>query len=68
MATQTEVELYNYEHFQGTASNFVDFRTHLPVGSQAPDFTGTSLDTGARTNLSEFWQEKDLLLEFGSIT
>jgi hypothetical protein len=35
MADQTEIEKYNYRDF--VSSDFLPFRTHLPVGSSAPD-------------------------------
>jgi hypothetical protein len=35
MAEQTEIAKYNYRDF--ISSDFLPFRTHLPVGSSAPD-------------------------------
>ena len=64
----TAVELYNYAAFAGGGSDFLGFRTKLPVGSSAPDFTATSLETGALVQLSEYWKEGDLVVEFGSLT
>lgn len=66
MAEQSEIEQYNYSDFVG--SDFVPFRTHLPVGSSAPDFQAALLDTGQPVRLSEFWKKGDLLIEFGSLT
>lgn len=67
MITQTEIEVYNYDRFVG-GDNFLAFRTVLPVGSMAPDFPATLLETGKQVHLSEFWRERDVLIEFGSLT
>ncbi len=67
MSTQAEVEAYNYAEFVGT-DNFMSFRTILPVGSQAPDFPATLATTGREVRLSDYWQDRDLLVEFGSLT
>ena len=64
----TAIEQYNYAAFAGGGSDFLGFRTKLPVGSAAPDFTATSLETGALVSLSEYWKESDLVVEFGSLT
>lgn len=66
MVEQGEIERYNYTEFVG--SDFLSFRTHLPVGSPAPDFQAILLETGQPVRLSEFWQKGDLLIEFGSLT
>jgi hypothetical protein len=66
MNEQTEIERYNYSDFVG--SDFLPFRTHLPVGSAAPDFQATSLETGRSVRLSDYWKKSDLLIEFGSLT
>jgi len=58
---------YNYTVFEGK-EDFVRFRIILQVGSPAPDFTTTSLDTGQPVQLSDYWQERDVLIEFGSLT
>lgn len=68
MAIQTEVEWYNYAEFALSGSEFLDFRTILPVGAKAPDLTLTDLDSGQIVQLSEYWKDKDLLVEFGSLT
>lgn len=67
MTNQTEVEEYNYSVFVGS-EEFVAFRTLLPVGSSAPDFQATLLDTGQSIRLSEYWKKRDVLIEFGSLT
>jgi hypothetical protein len=66
MSNQTEIERYNYSEFVG--SDFLPFRTHLPVGSPAPDFQATLLETGRLVQLSDYWKRGDLLIEFGSLT
>src|SRR5574341_1126572 len=66
MDEQAEIEKYNYSEFVG--SEFLPFRTHLPVGSPAPDFQATLLESGRSVQLSEFWKKGDLLVEFGSLT
>ncbi len=66
MANQIEIETYNYSDFVG--SDFLPFRTHLPVGSAAPDFEAKLLENGERVKLSEYWKSGDVLIEFGSLT
>ena len=58
---------YNYTIFEGK-EDFIQFRTTLQVGSPAPDFTATLLETGQSIRLSDYWQDRDLLIEFGSLT
>ncbi len=67
MPEATEIEQYNYREFVGS-DNFLSFRTALPVGSRAPDFTATLLATGEPVRFSDYWRDRDLLLEFGSLT
>jgi hypothetical protein len=66
MANQIEIERYNYSDFVG--SDFLPFRTHLPVGSSAPDFEAKLLENGEQVKLSEYWKNGDVLIEFGSLT
>jgi hypothetical protein len=66
MADQTEIEIYNYSDF--VSSDFLPFRTHLPVGSSAPDFQAIMLETGHTVRLSDYWKNNDLVVEFGSLT
>ena len=66
MPDQFEIETYNYSDFVG--SDFLPFRTHLPVGSSAPDCQATVLETGQPAQLSDYWKKGDLLVEFGSLT
>ena len=60
-------EAYNYAVFEGT-DDFLAFRTALPVGSPAPDVDVTLADDGAAARLSDFWRDRDLVVEFGSLT
>ena len=70
MATMTEIETYNYANFGpgSSASDFAKFREHMKVGDKAPDFPATLLDTGETVQLSDYWKDQDLLIEFGSLT
>ncbi len=58
---------YNYTVFEGK-EDFVTFRTILQVGSAAPDFSAVMLETGQTVRLSDYWRERDVLVEFGSLT
>lgn len=60
-------EQYNYATFEGT-DDFFAFRSALQVGSAAPDGPVFSLNDEAMVPLSQFWQGRDLLIEFGSLT
>jgi hypothetical protein len=66
-ADAVECEAYNYATFEGT-DDFLAFRTALPVGSAAPDAEVIVADGGEPARLSEYWRERDLLIEFGSLT
>ena len=65
MNDQGEIEKYNYSDFVG--SDFLPFRTQLPVGSSAPDFQAVLLETGQAVRLSDYWKQNDLVVEFGSL-
>ena len=67
MALKSEIETYNHAEFIGD-SDLLAFRNHPQVGSKAPDFTATLLDTGQPVQLSDYWRRGDVLMEFGSIT
>ena len=67
MANIDDIEGYNYAVFVGS-ENFMDFRTLLPVGSSAPDFEATLLESCQPVKLSEYWKKNDVLIEFGSFT
>jgi len=58
---------YNYTVFEAK-EDFVRFRTILQVGSPAPDFTAALLETGQPVRLSDYWRERDVLVEYGSLT
>ena len=66
MADQTEFQEYNYRDF--VSSDFLPFRTHLPVGSSAPDCHASLLGTGQPVRLSDYWEKNDVVVEFGSLT
>ena len=69
MATpETAVALYNYEAFMGGESDFMVFRSKLPIGSPAPDFTAVALDSGEKVQLRDYWKDGDVVIEFGSLT
>jgi peroxiredoxin len=44
------------------------FRSKLPVGSPAPDFSAVALDSGEKVQLRNYWKEGDVVIEFGSLT
>ncbi len=67
MNERVDAEPYNYEEFIGS-EDFLAFRTALPVGSPAPDFSATLLTTGETVRPSDYWRERDVLIEFGSLT
>ena len=67
MDERGEIEAYNYAEFVGS-EEFLEFRTVMPVGSPAADFTATLLDTGRSVRLNDYWRERDVLIEFGSLT
>ena len=69
MATpETAVALYNYEAFKGGESDFLAFRSKLPIGSPAPDFPAVALDSGETVHLRDYWRDGDVVIEFGSLT
>ena len=67
MTASDELGNYNYSVFLGS-ENFMDFRTLLPVGSLAPDFPATLLESGLPVKFSDYWKKSDVLIEFGSFT
>ena len=44
------------------------FRSKLPVGSPAPNFTAVALDSGDKVHLQDYCKEGDVVIEFGSLT
>lgn len=67
MAEEIDLRSYNYATFVGS-DNFLAFRSVLPVGSTAPDFAVTLLETGEPASISDYWRDRDVLIEFGSLT
>ena len=67
MTEQQQIEEYNYSVFEGK-EDFTGFRTLLQVGSVAPDFPAALLGTGNPDQLSDYWREQDVVIEFGSHT
>ncbi len=65
---QIQIEQYNYSAFKGGESDFLGFRSQLQVGSSAPDFTATVLDSGELVQLKDYWKDGNLVVEFGSLT
>ncbi len=66
MDGQAAIERYSYATFEGTDD--VLALTALPVGSAAPDVTLTVADSGEPARLGDFWRDRDLVIEFGSLT
>ncbi len=67
MTDQHDSKVYNYSTFEGQ-EDFAGFRTLLQVGSRAPDFPAILLSTGETVELSDYWRERDVVIEFGSHT
>jgi len=67
MTNQRDIEVYNYSVFEGQ-EDFTGFRSLLQIGVRAPDFPATLLETGETVKLSDYWRERDLVIEFGSHT
>jgi hypothetical protein len=67
MDEQERIQEYNYSTFEGK-EDFLAFRRIAQVGTAAPDFVVTDARTGRRHLLSERWRNRDLLIEFGSLT
>lgn len=64
---------YNYEHFDAyiespaEAQEFGGFTQRLHAKERAPDGELLTLD-GPQVRLSELWQTRGIVLEFGSFT
>ncbi len=58
---------YNHESYGQCDIGAPDFCAVAKVGTKAPNFTLTDLDTN-RLSLGDFEGKKHVLLEFGSIT
>ena len=63
----TNPTTYNYTIFEGKG-DFDSFPSRAHIGSLAPDFTAILLDTGQPVRLSDYWRERDVVIEFGSFT
>ena len=63
----TDPTTYNYSVFEGQG-DFDSFPSSAHVGSPAPDFSAILLDTGQPVRLSDYWRDKDVVIEFGSYT
>lgn len=64
-------ELYNYPHFPRDHIDgplFGAFRDHLRVGAEAPDGELIRLADGGTVRLSEYWNARPVIIEFGSVT
>ena len=67
MPDPIESTTYNYTVFEGQG-DFERFQLGPRVGSVAPDFPAVLLETGQAVRLSDYWRERDVLVEFGSFT
>ena len=63
----TDPTIYNYTTFEGQG-DFDSFPSGPRVGSPAPDFSAVLLETGQLVRLSDYWRERDVLVELGSYT
>ena len=63
----TDPTSYHYTTFEGQG-DFDSFPSGPHVGSPAPDFSAVLLETGQLVRLSDYWRERDVLVEFGSFT
>lgn len=63
----TDPRIYNYAVFEGQG-DYETFPTPLYALAQAPDASAILLDTGQPVQLSDYWRERDVLIEFGSYT
>ena len=64
-------DVYNYAHFPQDHIDgplFAAFRDHLRVGAAAPDGELVRLQDGAMVRLSEYWNARPVVIEFGSVT
>ncbi len=67
MPDSIDLTSYNYTTFEGQG-DFESFPLGPRVGSSAPDFPAVLLETGQEVRLSDYWRERDVLVEFGSFT
>ena len=67
MTDSSDPSSYNYAVFEGQG-DYETFPTPLNALSQAPDASAILRDTGQSVQLSNYWRERDVLIEFGSYT
>ena len=67
MTDSSDLTTYNYALFEGQG-DYETFPTPLFAGTAAPDASAILLDTGQSVQLSDYWRERDVLIEFGSYT
>ena len=67
MSGSIDPSIYNYTTFEGQG-DFESFPLGPRIGSLAPDFPAVLLETGEVVRLSDYWRERDVLVEFGSFT
>jgi hypothetical protein len=58
---------YNYTTFIGD-DDFAAFRSLSQSGDQAPDGIVVDVTSGEERQLSSYWKDHDLVIEFGSLT
>lgn len=63
----SDSDAYNYNVFKGQG-DYETFPTPWHALSSAPDGSAILLDTGQPVHLSDYWRERDVLIEFGSYT
>lgn len=61
------MDSYNYDSFGQCEVGTPDFGLVAQVGTKAPEFNLTDLDSG-KVSLADFRGKKHVILEFGSIT
>ena len=65
---------YNYERFDEYVESgqdekeFSTFFDRLHAGDAAPDVSLVALDDRSTVRLSDFWADRNLVIEFGSYT
>ncbi len=66
----TDKEHYNYPHFPDHYSPepFESFKNLLHVGDEAPDGPVVRLQDQEQVAFSNWWSDKPLVVEFGSVT
>jgi hypothetical protein len=67
MTDAIEPAAYNYTVFEGQG-DYETFPVPLHALSRAPDGVAVLLESGREVRLSDYWGERDVLIEFGSYT